>query len=502
MNLYLPQPAYKIYAFDRGWRVLRYVVQHLFERTNFAAKQWMNRAEATKRWSMTQPLLKKYWAWVLMLGFWIAGGTQYISATPIAALFAVVQAILLLIWATIALVGMGLLSVFTFLYAKYYRIFCRCPDCHKDMPLPLYICSGCGTEHSRLWPSIYGVFLHRCKTCETKLPTIGFLGRRRLRRICAECKRPLNMGVGVGTNVHIPIIGGPSAGKTNYIVMATHMFKQTFEHFYHYNVAFTDVVHQHTFEANMQRLEGGRELQKTTDIVPQAYNLKIRAPRTFVPKLAYVYDAAGEAFNKNEYTSRQEYYKYIDGIVFVIDPCAIATYRRIHQADIDAIRDLIRPSVLDVMQAYERMIQMFEASKGVRKRTRYTQPVAVVVTKVDALNLEEEIGFPAARRLMNTTASHKTEEDAIHALVRDFLFTYDLDHFVRDLESQFSNVRYFSCSALGRLPRENDVSSFVPIRVLEPLTWLLARSKVIKPVRHIPSLPTIQQQPLMMKQKI
>lgn len=499
MNIYLPQPAYKIYAFDRGWRVTRYVMKHLFVQTNIAARWWLDKADSVRIWASTEHWFKKYWAWVVIVGLWLAGGTQYISAMILAALFLIVQTLVLSIWAAISLLGMGLLVIFTFLYSRYYRIFFRCPDCHKDMPIPTYVCPTCGTEHSRLWPSIYGVLAHRCKTCNTKLSTIGPLGRKRLLRICMHCRRPLNIGVGEGTNVHIPIVGGPSTGKTNYIVMATREFKQTYTHEYGYTVAFTDEVHEQNFETNLQRLETGHELLKTVDVVPQAYNLKVRVPKTRVPKLAYVYDAAGEAFNTNDNTSLQEYYKYIDGIIFVIDPCAIATYRTIHQTDIELLRESLRPSSLDVMQTYERMMQMFEASIGLRKGKRYTQPIAVVVTKVDALGLEDEIGTSAAHALMAQDPSIVLEEEAISTLVRDFLCTYHLDNFVRDLELHFANVKYFSCSALGRLPMQNDTRSFMPIRVLEPLVWLFTHAKVIKPVKQAVQKP-VPMEPMMIEQ--
>src|SRR6266581_4757272 len=295
MAIYEVQPAYKIYAFDRGWRIMQYVTENLFKRTDLAARWWFNKARDLISSTTHKGSFIKYWAYVI--------------------------------------VGC------TFTYSRFYRIFFRCPDCHKEMPIPTYICPKCGTEHSRLWPSIYGITAHRCKTCNMKLPTLGSLGRNKINRICPHCRRPLNAGVGAGTNIHIPLVGGILSGKTNYIVMATNEFKQTYETLYHYQVTFTDENHKRNFEANLQRLAHGHELLKTPDIVPQAYNLEIRAPGAWVPKFAYIYDAAGEAFNTNVNTSLQEYYKYIHGVIFVIDPSAIAEYRNLHKVDIELVRD-------------------------------------------------------------------------------------------------------------------------------------------------------------------
>jgi len=352
------------------------------------------------------------------------------------------------------------------------------------MSLPVFLCP-CGARHARLYPNHYGIFWHRCKQCNTRLPTIGFLGRKELSRLCANpsCNRPLNPGIGEGTNVHIIILGSRSVGKTNYIIMALREFKHTFENMYRYTITFTDPVHKRNFEESLRRLDNGQELKMTPDIIPHAYNLRIKALRAWVPKLMYVYDAAGEVFNDSRHTRRQEYYKYTQGIIFVIDPCTITEYYRAHEMEIERIRDSIRPGSSDVMSTYTRMLSMFEASKGVRNEGRYPQPVAVVLTKADALKLEEEIGAPAAQSLMAQDPSkYITEEDAISTLVRDFLSAYGLDNFVRDLEAQFVDVKYFSCSALGRLPIQTNRQEFIPIRVLEPLRWLLTHAKAIKPM--------------------
>lgn len=489
MSVFQPQPAYKIYAFDRGWRIMKYVTENLFKRTDIAARWWFTKATDIIRYSSGRHWFVKYWSYVLVAGLYFAGASQYLSAMVLAGLFLALYTILLSIGVGIAVLLIALLMACTFVYSRFYRIFFRCPDCHRDMPIPTFICPSCGERHSLLWPSIYGIVSHRCKNCNTKLPTLNLkipgyhlMSREQLARICPHCQVQMNTGIGTGTNIHIPIVGGPSTGKSNFIVMATKQFIQMFQNERNYCISFTDEKHLQDYQANIQRLDSGRELVKTTNIVARAYNLKIKAPRALVPKLAYIYDAAGEAFNNSENTRLQEYYKYVDGIIFVIDPCAISAYNHIHQQDIAFLREQLRPSQLDVMQAYERMFQMFEASVGLHKGSRFRHPIAIVVTKVDALNLEYEVGAPAAQFLIQQNPSINSEEEAISILVRNFLCNYGLDNFVRDVELQFANVKYFSCSALGRLPMINDTRSFQPIRAADPLIWLLTQSKVVEPL--------------------
>jgi hypothetical protein len=493
MTLFEAQPAYKIYAFDRGWRIIKYVTENLFKRTDIAARWWFNKARALlARYRMSGSFVK-YWIYVVMAGMFIAGGAQYFSAMILAGVFIALQSVLLSIWAAISMLMIGLLTLCTFIYARFYRIFFRCPDCHKQMNIPTFICPTCAEPHTQLWPSIYGVFSHRCIKCETRLPTLRlkipgtrWIERDKITRICPSCKHQMNAGIGAGTNIHIPIVGGPSTGKSNFIVTATKEFKETYESALHYSITFTDPNHERDYNENVKRLAHGHELVKTTDMVARAYNLRIQSPKKRVPKLAYIYDAAGEVYNRSEDTAQQEYYKYIDGIIFVIDPFSIPSYRHLHESEIAHFQNLIRPSSLDVMQAYERMFNMFEDSAGLRKGRRFPHPLAIVVTKVDALNLENEIGSTASHYLMSSDPSITEESDAINTLVRNFLCQHDLDHFVRDVEMQFSNVRYFSCSALGRMPVAGDSRSFVPIRVGEPLIWLLAKTKTVDAIQQPP----------------
>jgi hypothetical protein len=481
MQLYLPQPARKIYAFDRGWRVINYVREHLFARTTVEAKRWIGYAGTwSGKISGADNLAVKYWDFCLAAGCWLAGVAQYLSAMTLVIIFLLVQSLVLAVWALLAMLFMGALSLYTFVYARFNRIFVRCPADFKTMPVPTYICDNCGREHTRLWPSIYGVFHHTCE-CGKALPTLTMLGRNKLRPICPYCKTPLP-GIGEGTNVHIPIVGGPSTGKSNYIVMATRELIGAYAPPRGYTITFSNPRHETEYQDKLRLLNSGQVLTKTTDMRPQAYNLKIKARHAHVPKLAYVYDPAGEVFGSIAHTEEQKYYEYIDGILFVVDPFAIPAYRAKHRAQVDLLRTSIRPSDMDVEEAFSRLLEALESLKkqiGLKAGVANGQPLAVVISKVDALDLEAEIGAARASELMAKDSAIATEEDAISMLTRQFLVSNDLGGFVRDAEAQFGDVKYFSCSALGHMP-ENSGVQFTPIRVVDPLVWLMGRARALK----------------------
>lgn len=479
-KLFESQPAHLMYAFDGGWKVMEYVWSNVFARTDVAARTWFDLGH---KWELSAIAennnLLKYWKFCLFAGSQLAGFSQYFAAMLIVSVFLLLQFILLVVWVFTATLAIAILMIFNFLYSYYYKIFFRCPTCYKHMPIPLHICPRCATVHSRLWPSIYGVFYHRCKACNTKLPTLDTLGRRHLIRKCTNCERPMNKKVGELINIHVPIIGGPSTGKSNYIFMATRELIDSYALPRSYTVEFPDERDEQEYKKYLKELSLGRVLEKTPDITPQAYNLALKRPGDRIGKILYIYDAAGEAYATEDHTLLQKYYDYVDGLIFVIDPFSIDLYRRAHEREVNALRTALRPSGLSVMDGYERMITVLEGSIGPRSRSRFKQPIAVVISKGDALDLEARIGRSAAQKLMRSDPTIRLEEDAINLLVEQFLIEYEMGNLIRDLHLQFEQVRFFSCSALGRMPDERNHRPFVPVGVLEPLLWVLGTLKVV-----------------------
>jgi hypothetical protein len=478
-RFYAPQPAPLSYPFDGGWQVMKYVRENVFSRTDASARGYYKQAEPRKlEAETTGSTIPKYWKYCIYLGFMLAGFSQYISAMLIVSIFLVLQFVVLIIWAVLATITATLLAGVTFLYGQFYKIYYRCPDCHEQMRIPIYVCPVCATEHSRLWPSPYGILHHRCATCNTKLPTLDLMGRKELVQKCAHCGAPMSRDVGRLTNLHIPVVGGPNTGKSNYIFTATQAFIDDYAGPRGYEVEFSDEDHRVQYETNMASLASGNVLVKTTTIVPQAYNLSIKKPHQRVGRIVYLYDAAGEAYSDEENTLLQTYYPYAHGIIFIVDPFSINAYYRENEEEIKELRSQIQPGPVDVMSSYERMLFMLESTKKTGGQERFPYPIAIVVTKTDALALEEVIGRPAAQELMLGNDFYRFEQQAIDTLVQEFLSAYGLGNLVRDVQMRFKDVGFFSCSALGRLPYAEDKTAFEPMRVLDPFLWLLNQTGV------------------------
>lgn len=476
----------KLYPFDRGWRILRFVIEALRTRFSTMYNWCVHKVQHFVDVAATRHWFVRYWIYTGIVGMVIFAVILCAEMMLTASILLVLYLFSLAIWAAIDYIIIGFLALGEWIYKKFYAFFFCCPHCHKEMSLPNFRCNVCGVEQQiPLTPNLYGILSHQCESCRAALPTLDRGGRDALQRLCANphCKRPLHEGIGKGSNIHIPLVGGIFVGKTNYMVMALNSCKNILETNHGYDLSFPDEQDQRRFENNIRQLEKGRELVKTPDSLPSAYNIIIKPRQSWLPKfpkLLYMYDAQGEVFNNEGDLSRQEYYRYTKGIIFIIDPFSIPQYYHSHQAEIDSMRDLLRPSDLSVEDTYGRLKETFENYFSVLRRGgRYSQPVAVVVNKVDALHLEDEIGEPAANKLMSQSPSIRTQEEAIDFLVKEFLNRYNLGNFVREIEAHF-NVRYFSCSALGRLPVQSDTTSFQPIRVYEPLAWILKQTKAIK----------------------
>jgi hypothetical protein len=486
MKLYEPQPSILIYPFDGGWKVISYIWNNLFSRTQSAANFWYKQGEDWQdKARYEENDLLKYWYSMAFVGFQLAGICQFISALFLVAVFFLCQVIFLALWAFLASILMVILSIGNSLYSNVYKIFFRCPDCHEQMPVPIYICPKCATQHSRLWPSVYGVFYHRCEKCDAKLPALDVLGRKNIIQRCANssCNAPMNKEVGRLVNVHIPVIGGASVGKSNYIFMAINQFIDGFANPRKYLVEFPDENHHMQYQSNLKLLSSGQVLIKTSDMLPHAYNITVKKQSKKMGKIVYIYDAAGEVYQDENEAMRQLYIKYVHGLIFMIDPFSINYFSKKHEGEIEAIKTAIRPGSNDVaIGSYERMLAILEASASSRHNhgTKLRQPLAVVVSKADGLDLESEIGLSAAQELLKNKPEIKIIEDAIDLLVRRFLEDNGLGNLIRNIDNQFENVKYFSSSALGRLPDEGNKQPYQPMRVLEPFLWLLSHLDVVK----------------------
>lgn len=472
MHFFHTQPAYKMYIFDRGWRIIRSVTKHVILKTDRIRWEWFDKADIIASWAETKSWFIRLISWYICVWLRIAGLLQYLPALIFLSMYILFVSFILCTGIILALLCILSLTAVRFFYRKINRISLRCYVCHKEFAFPIHICSICSTEHSWLLPGLYGILFHRCTGCDLNMPTLRILGRKKLQGVCPHCHHNLHQSLGEGNSKHIALVGSSSAGKTTHLVMALHALQDLYSPYgkhQKYTLTIADPAHEQQFRTNIRTLEAGKNVNATKGQVPQATLLKMQRSLAPLPGLIYMYDPPGSAFATNSSARLQKYYHYLDGIIFTIDPGTLLTQ--------NGNTDQLTANHLAVMRTYECMLQMIEASLGVPKWKRYALPIAIVVTKIDALHLEDTIGLPAVRNLIRSNRAISSEGDASHKLVRDFLCAHNMEHFVRDVESHFTHVHYFACTMPEQTSDETAMVS--DPRVADPLLWLFRRTKVI-----------------------
>ena len=458
----LQEPAVKSYFFGKGYRDLQATIVESWKRNLASARKEL--AAGAKLWPDT--LWAKAWA-ILR---WTAGISIVLSGTTFFLAFSVLHVALLLTLCLLIYLGFTLVYLTERGYLAWNKLSTVCPECHEPTALPEYFCP-CGEVHRRLLPSKYGILYRTCK-CGNRLPATFFLGRGELQARCPypDCGHLLkDGGHAYSRKAFIPIFGGPSVGKSAYLFAAVQQLAIDGPRF-GFSPFFVDSHSEREFEQARQQLAQGRPPAKTLASLPRAFSLKLQREKGDSRAL-YLYDPAGEVFGDAEGLVLHKYQGYLSGLIFLIDPFTIPAVQFDYQDLFSRAREALKPSSLPAEDALARIFINLEESFGQKKTVRLKLPVAVVINKMDAFNLEDLIGERAvqARAAANPAANRDALRDE---LIKSQLIRWDQGDLVQQLEARCACVRYFTCSSLGRMP-DGTSRAFEGRGVLAPLMWIL-----------------------------
>lgn len=458
-----PEPAIKQYFYSAAWTELKLSAQAGYHaatgRIRKAASQ-LSGIISSEPAAVMGPLgagLYVAFGVAIIIGFALFGVTL--------SLHAIILGTVLLLTAAVAYTLRG----FEMISMLFRRIYLVCPnrDCHRRIALPLYRCARCGAEHKALLPGSYGTAKRHCQ-CGEWLPTLFLFGRSSVPAFCPHqsCGKPLSDAIGSARNVHIPVVGGAYVGKTAFLTatMIEIGKKSSIE------MTFPEKADQSAFEAASRRFERGVPVDKTAGASPNAMLLKIKdAHRS--QSLVYIYDAAGELYGGTTDLGRQNFFEHTSAIALLVDPFSLTQVRTDHARDLSAFSAQLRASDEPASNVYARMMMTLREQRG--DKERIPLPLAVVVTKVDAIGIEKEI-----RALQPAlTAPDVTAEQRYGLGVREWLTKNGEGNLIRSAERDFKQVAYFACSALGRMPTSS-TAAFVPQGVLTPFEWLTGSAGV------------------------
>ncbi len=328
----------------------------------------------------------------------------------------------------------------------------ECPNCNDKVTRPIYRCPNCDAAHRGLVPGTQGV-LHRTCRCHTALPTLLMLGKAKLRGQCPNCQSMLPIKGFAAPTVHIPVIAGPSAGKSVFMHTAVSrlmLMDNGFE--------FADESAKQGFETNVQLgvHTDPHRAAKTITKRPRAYNVYVGQGRA--RRLLYLYDPAGEVVERADQLADAQFLRFTKGIVFIVDPFSL---RQVRSETDRAVLGTVHASNTAPKEVLERFVEALREKGFSRRANRITIPVAVVLTKADGL-------------LDKSGADHPYRGSAGSEAVRNWLTNAGQRDLVSSLDNHFALVSYFvvsyqdarQVSAHGSVVNDDPAS---------PVLWLLNR---------------------------
>ncbi|MFE5768389.1 hypothetical protein ACFQ7O_08500 [Streptomyces sp. NPDC056485] len=335
--------------------------------------------------------------------------------------------------------------------ARGIRMKCPYPGCYRPFPLAVHVCPGCGAAHRELWPGRFGALRHVCR-CGRALPTTALAGRRRLALRCPHCDKELPAAVGTTRVVHLPLIGGTSAGKTM-LMAAVLEGLRSWSHESALTVEFASIADRREANTLGRQLETSGWALKTQGGQPRALMLLIGWGRGPLRRrrLLYLYDPMGESLRDAATTRLQQYLAHADGVVLVADVLAALGVRRALHGGDGRLAVEARPADLGPVDTYAAFTGELQGLGGRRGRLG----VAVVVTKRDVLDRLSSLPRP---------------RDPVDAWLEEI----GLGELVRILGHDFAARRYWAVSARAATGAGALVSE--QRRAAEPVLWLLSRT--------------------------
>jgi hypothetical protein len=353
-----------------------------------------------------------------------------------------------------------------------------------------------------------------------KKPDPAFWGKLRLDnsvlsqndRACPKCHLPLPVALarGEADSRLIAIVGDRWSGKSNFFASLVHQLNDSDV----LQEAGIDFLSEDSFDPDTVRKKTSQKLWEerfgryilgdnldgqnrrpvpVTDLrkvnsalrTPLIYRFQIsrRASRgwstaPFRSVMLVLYDSAGEDLENQE--NMRRWYRYLvqaDAIMFLTDPLRLPGLRQV-TAEGQAGATVGQPPNSKSSDVFDNLISLFEREQlGIHQVIN--KPTAFVFTKCDALRsslpADSRIPFPSHHE----SGFDLDDVEQLHAEVLDHARDWGFGKLLGKIERRFPNHLFSAVSALGSQPRlEGEVQlldEYAPIRVVDPLFWLLHR---------------------------
>jgi len=465
-----PQPAKVSYFFDKGYKDVLATIKGAWSRNMDSVQKNKDNIQDAKL--TVDSRVKRTFLIILnviaIIAMFVFGSliTVGVSAINVAILLIVMAAIYIgfsLVWAADRI----------FLLRK--KIFTACHNCKNPSLIPIYMCPKCGVEHTYLTPSKYGILKRTC-TCGEVLPVTFFNGRKELESKCPFCGTVTNARE--SRPICIPIVGGRSVGKTAFITafskefitnvapdcgMETDFYSKDKEQIYR-------EIENDYASGSTRMTDRPQDISKASSV---SFSFFVKGAQFNPDRLVHVYDIAGEVFTDNNENEMQKQYEYCQGMVLMVDPFAIPSYRFAHESELTP-QDIAGIGSADIGTIMDSFLNKLREVTGLSDSKMAQVPLAVVIGKADSANLPSIIGDIGVKNAMaNDPEKFKDYYDTQDYLCRKFLNDNGMAGFVNNITLKFKENRFFACSAIGHT---RDAGQYRPEGVLAPMQWLFGKA--------------------------
>ncbi|OYN93380.1 hypothetical protein CGZ95_18630 [Enemella evansiae] len=195
-----------------------------------------------------------------------------------------------------------------------------------------------------------------------------------------------------------------------------------------------------------------------------------RAMGDFKSTVFSFFDTAGEDLATEDRAESMTYLLATEGIILLLDPFAFSGNR-----GRDRGQEGVMDSPEDVLASVTWVLRQNEKTKRSRK---ITQPIAVVISKIDAFFEELDENDPIRKASSKLPFFDDAECQSVHDHIAGLVNRWGGDGLLRALDTNYKNYRLFGSSALGAEPNYTnqrvDARGILPHRVAEPLLWLMS----------------------------
>jgi Double-GTPase 2 len=314
-------------------------------------------------------------------------------------------------------------------------------------------------------------------------------------RYCPRCAKRLEHDYITTPARIIAVVGSSESGKSTYIGVLINELRNRV------GAAFDGMSVDLVGDASRARYDTvfrdylygqGRTLRRTDSaravhvLEPLMFMLRLPRRRRFSGRervtagVAVFYDTAGEDILDADGRERlARYLTAADGIVFVIDPLQVRSVREA----VDGLGSMpTQPH--DQLGMLQGVAEVLRRGTGRGGAELIRTPLAVVVAKTDALTGLLPDGTALSRPGPHNGAYDEPDGRQVHDEVRSIVQRWtDGPALINMVQNTFAEHRFFGLSALGFPPPNRDELSthgIHPLRVEDPMLWLLARFGLVK----------------------